>query len=261
MGHPTPHARIIVDEVGVATARLGGFLLKTRFDPIFARDGGCFHPVAAEAATAVFVDGVPVSRTQMPVHRGDALDTEIAIHLRNRWNIGTAEIDCVVIFASPLTLIHGRVSSGAGQDHWLNAITAHGTPLRWSPLVAHDPAVPPGGLGLRCGVDLDRLRLNAFGRPVRVERPTMVSIDVAAVRGCGRPSRSRRSPGLDGPGRHPLGGDRDRYDGYARYRARGRFHPLSGCRLRCARRLRRRLARHRAPAARCASGSRRVPRG
>lgn len=181
MVHPMPHARIIVDEVGVATARLGCFLLKTRFDPIFARDGGSFHPVAAEAATAVFVDGVALPRTQMPVHRGDALDTEIAMHLRNRWNIGTAEIDRVVLFAAPRTLVQGHATRAAGQDAWRGAIAGHGVPFRWSPLVGTPPESPGGGLGLRCGIDLDHLRLDASGRPVRVERPMMIAVDMSVL--------------------------------------------------------------------------------
>ena len=116
MEYPALSDRIVVDEVGVATARFGDLLLKTSFVPIYAREGASFRPVAVEATTAAFRNGGQVDSTVELADAGVPLSIaamESTLHLRNRYNLGASTIERVLSFRESKTVLASHILYGA----------------------------------------------------------------------------------------------------------------------------------------------------
>ncbi|MEP9396470.1 EAL domain-containing protein [Mesorhizobium sp. KR2-14] len=95
---------IVTDEIGIATAVLGPYRLKSVFQPIFSRSGGTLRLTGVQATAATLGNGRPIgSGADLAVattrEAAMAEPLSLALHLRNYANIGVAgldlHVDCV----------------------------------------------------------------------------------------------------------------------------------------------------------------------
>jgi len=90
---------IVTDEIGIATAVLGPYRLKSVFQPIFSRSGGTLRLTGVQATAATLGNGRPIGSGADPAPAanmdaaGMAEPLSLALHLRNYANIGVAGLD------------------------------------------------------------------------------------------------------------------------------------------------------------------------
>lgn len=83
---------IVVDEIGLESAVLGDFRLRTMYRPLFARNGDDLHPVAVEGSAALWRDGRAVDMegvlSGQPDFSRNAKRLGRILAIRNMANIG-----------------------------------------------------------------------------------------------------------------------------------------------------------------------------
>jgi EAL domain-containing protein (putative c-di-GMP-specific phosphodiesterase class I) len=82
-----------LDEVGIVYGYVGGFRLKTLYQPLFERCGDAVRPIGVQASTAVFESGRPVSLLDLmasltPEERLEVARLSHILHLLNQQNLG-----------------------------------------------------------------------------------------------------------------------------------------------------------------------------
>lgn len=123
MTAPEPDSVVSLDEVGIATARNGGLVLRSAFQLVYRQTGGLMHAVAAEGFLRPFLEGAPVA----PRGFLDACDTHergfverlcAILHMRNRHQVAAAELDLVVaVDPAPTSLLRLAADiDAAGMD-------------------------------------------------------------------------------------------------------------------------------------------------
>lgn len=104
---------ITADEIGIETARLHGFVLRSAFQLVFRPDGGMLHAVAAEGFLRPFRDGAPFP----PRPFLDSLEADgrafagrlgMALHLGNHRHLGLDGLDHVLAVGAPLSGVPAR---------------------------------------------------------------------------------------------------------------------------------------------------------
>lgn len=98
---PRLEQAITFDEIGIATARIGGAVVRTAFQPVFEVRGSAMEPVAVEGFARPFREGAALppriflSRLEHQERR-EAEQICLALHARNLSHLGDADLGHVV---------------------------------------------------------------------------------------------------------------------------------------------------------------------
>lgn len=96
-----PDEAISADEIGIETARLGDFILRSAFQPLYRRNASGLLAVCAEGFLRPFKDGTPMPPrpylASLPtVERAFAERLAAALHLGNYRHVDPQGLDCVI---------------------------------------------------------------------------------------------------------------------------------------------------------------------
>ncbi len=105
-GQPWGSDLLIVDEVGIESARCGEFILRATYQPIYSRQGATLEWVAVAGGATPYYQGKPVPDAEMFERQAVPGARHVqrlgqVLQLRNYRNIGIAGIDLIIDLETP----------------------------------------------------------------------------------------------------------------------------------------------------------------